>query len=708
MSSTVDPTVAKRYEELDSKPQELTWEMVEAFNKQMIGAHGDGSLEHAHGLALIGRKAMWELSPPASADAVPIAIRGRAAMERAIPIGGTALRAVNAAWWRHILSDICQHQLDGQAASRWATDILDVVARTQWNDTVQCKYKAMHWSRRAWVGDVNECLTQLAPLWSQLTEAHRKTRCKDLRRIAEHRADLDDATKTLLNRAQGTEDGIQKALRSRRPTANYTELRQALADLEALTGLVAVKQQVRRLVAQLRLRQARADAGLPVNNTAQHMAFLGPPGTGKTTVARLLGRIFKALGLLVTDTVVETDRSGLVAEYVGQTAPKVNAIVDKALDGILFVDEAYTLTGSSRQDYGQEAIATLLKRMEDDRDHLVVIFAGYPEQMEALLASNPGLRSRVSNVLRFAAFSSGELHKILLGMSERAGYDFTADADVRAHEICGLLRSGVDERSFGNAREVRNVFEDTLASQALRLAAQMDAGTGADTDKDGTLMPSKEALAKTKRKLSVAQLRTIEADDVTWEELGDPMLDTLDEHQSHLVAVHEAGHALVRHVVNASPPMLVTIVPSSTALGRTFFAERSSDILFRKDLLAMAASALGGRAAEEAVLGAPTAGAIGDLAMAERILFTALRAGLSENASEQALDEFARSGASHGRVEQMSHAARKEVAEMLNEAWQMARQAIEEHRAALDKLSAELVAKRVIQGQALQALLPQI
>jgi hypothetical protein len=219
---------------------------------------------------------------------------------------------------------------------------------------------------------------------------------------------------------------------------------------------------------------------------------------------------------------------------------------------------------------------------------------------------------------------------------------------------------------------------------AVRLAARMDAGAP----------------------LTPADLRRVEVQDVTWSELGNPALDTLAPAHAEVVAVHEAGHAIVRQAAGASRPVLVTIVPSGRALGRTFFAEDERPILQRRDLIAMAAAALGGRAAEEEVYGAPSAGAIGDLGMAERILLHALKAGISEEASAQALSEYVLSGASGSDPRTMSGQARKEVAEMLAEAWAVAREAVRVHRASLDALTAALLAHRVVEGAALARLLP--
>ena len=487
-----------------------------------------------------------------------------------------------------------------------------------------------------------------------------------------------------LRAATNDVNGIATAMASLTPIADLVALRAALAELDALTGLPGVKRQVRRLVAELRIRDARREAGLPVPESSYHLAFLGPPGTGKTTVARLLGRIFKALGILPTDRLVETDRSGLVAQYIGQTAPMVNAKVDEALGGVLFIDEAYTLAGAGTNDFGHEAVATLLKRMEDDRHRLVVVLAGYRDEMQQLLGSNPGLRSRVSTVIDFRSYRTDELVAIMHGMFAQQGLVLTPDAAARAADLCGLLRAAADDRSFGNAREVRNIVEDTVGAQAVRLERDLDAGVALDQDR----------------------LRHIEAGDVTWSELGDPGLEPLEPGQARLVAVHEAGHALVRQVAGASAPLLVTVVPSNETLGRTFYAADERPVVVRTDLIAMAAAALGGRAAEEEVYGHPSAGALGDLVKAERVLFDVLRAGLSEDSSDQALAEYVLSGAGTADPVAMSGQARQEVAQMLAEAWTLAREAVRTHRASLDALVDVLVERRTLGGDELASLLP--
>ena len=201
------------------------------------------------------------------------------------------------------------------------------------------------------------------------------------------------------------------------------------------------------------------------------MIFTGNPGTGKTTVARIVAGIYKELGILQKGHLVETDRSGLVAEYVGQTAVKTNKVIDSALDGVLFIDEAYSLVGAGNEDFGKEAIATLVKRMEDNRDRLVVILAGYENEMQQFIESNPGLRSRFNRYIHFEDYSADELKQIFLGMLQK--YDFSLQEDgervLTEHLEKCVVNKGKD---FGNARYVRNLFERTIKAQAVRLAAQ--------------------------------------------------------------------------------------------------------------------------------------------------------------------------------------------------------------------------------------------
>ncbi len=256
----------------------------------------------------------------------------------------------------------------------------------------------------------------------------------------------------------------------RHPTADRRSLDELQAELDSLVGLDSIKEQVSALLAFLQVQGERLRHGLPEVATSQHLVFLGNPGTGKTTIARLLAQMYRAMGLLKKGHLVEVDRAGLVGEYVGMTALKTDRAIRRALDGVLFIDEAYALarTGpSAGVDFGQEAIETLLKRMEDHRHRLVVIVAGYPRLMNEFLDSNPGLRSRFSRELLFPDYSSDELIAITCAFAEQNEYRMTADAREELLRIFEQARRG---EGFGNARYARTIFEQALNAQALRLA----------------------------------------------------------------------------------------------------------------------------------------------------------------------------------------------------------------------------------------------
>lgn len=241
--------------------------------------------------------------------------------------------------------------------------------------------------------------------------------------------------------------------------------------LEELIGLESVKSEVISLSNFIKMRQMREKKGLKTPSISYHCVFTGNPGTGKTTIARLLAGIFKELGILKKGHLVETDRSGLVAEYVGQTAVKTNAIIDKALDGVLFIDEAYSLIQGGQGDFGKEAISTLLKRMEDDRERLIVILAGYDKEMQEFINSNPGLRSRFNRYINFQDYSAEELLKILYSNFSKNEYVLGKGVEKHIREglKCIVANKEID---FGNARYIRNIFEKTIENQANRLAME--------------------------------------------------------------------------------------------------------------------------------------------------------------------------------------------------------------------------------------------
>ena len=295
-------------------------------------------------------------------------------------------------------------------------------------------------------------------------------------------------------------------------------LAEALAELDRLVGIEGIKGEVRGLINFLKMQVERAKVGLPATPISLHMVFTGNPGTGKTTVARIIGHLFGAMGVLAKGHLIETDRSGLVAEYAGQTGPKTNKAVDSALDGVLFIDEAYSLLAESGDDpFGAEAVAALLKRMEDDRGRLAVIIAGYTGPMDDLLKSNPGLSSRFARRFAFPDYSASELGRIFHGMSRQNHYE--VPAATRARLLVGFQHL-LDERDehFGNGRLARNIFEQAIRRLANRIAP---------------LVPVTREL-----------LTTFEADDIVMEGVPDEVWSTLaDESLQFRVECAACKHA---------------------------------------------------------------------------------------------------------------------------------------------------------------------
>lgn len=257
--------------------------------------------------------------------------------------------------------------------------------------------------------------------------------------------------------------------------AEKPDFDELMGQLEDLVGLDEVKKDVKNLINLMKVRRLRQENDLPVPPMSLHMVFMGNPGTGKTTVARLISGLYASIGVLSKGQLVEVDRSGLVAGYVGQTALKTQEVIKSALGGVLFIDEAYSLAAGGENDFGREAIETILKAMEDHRDDLVVIVAGYDGPMEKFLGSNPGLESRFNKYFYFPDYNGEQLMAIFRAQCEKNGYKLTEEADKAAVELFTRLYEERDE-NFGNGRDVRNCFENMIVRQANRVAVMEEPG----------------------------------------------------------------------------------------------------------------------------------------------------------------------------------------------------------------------------------------
>lgn len=275
-----------------------------------------------------------------------------------------------------------------------------------------------------------------------------------------------------------TAGGEKPQAEQAKPAEEKPSFDELMAQLESLVGLDEVKKDVKNLVNLMKVRKLRQENDLPVPPMSLHMVFMGNPGTGKTTVARLISGLYAAIGVLSKGQLVEVDRSGLVAGYVGQTALKTQEAIKSALGGVLFIDEAYSLSSGGENDFGREAIETILKAMEDHRDDLIVIVAGYDEPMQKFLGSNPGLESRFNKYFYFPDYTGEQLLTIFKNQCQKNSYTLSPEAEEAAKALFNRLYQQRDD-NFGNGRDVRNCFEDMIVRQSNRVAA-MEAPTKED------------------------------------------------------------------------------------------------------------------------------------------------------------------------------------------------------------------------------------
>ena len=285
-------------------------------------------------------------------------------------------------------------------------------------------------------------------------------------------AEAERAAKKLLEEMEGQDVLSPQAPKTTaEKSPEKPNLDKLLEELDSLVGLDKIKQNVRSLINLAKVRKLREEQGMPIPTMSLHLVFMGNPGTGKTTVARLIAQLYYAIGVLSKGQLVEVDRSGLVAGFVGQTATKTAEAVKKAIGGVLFVDEAYSLVSAEgANDFGHEAIETILKAMEDNRNDLVVIVAGYEELMEKFIESNPGLESRFNRYFVFEDYTGNQLYEIFASMCHKNQYQLDTEAEAFSRRFFHDLYDTRDE-NFGNARYVRNVFENMIYVHSDRVAA---------------------------------------------------------------------------------------------------------------------------------------------------------------------------------------------------------------------------------------------
>lgn len=311
--------------------------------------------------------------------------------------------------------------------------------------------------------------TQLYRAASLIARTDGEFGSNDEKKLVELWKELDPGQTQPATTAPETKEAVTEAPEKVEPP----KLEDVLEELNKLYGLQNIKKEVNELISLIKVTQLRKEQNLKNPDLSYHMVFMGSPGTGKTTIARLLAKIYHALGLLKKGHLIEVDRSDLIGQYVGQTAPKVDQVVDSALGGVLFIDEAYSIVSSGENDFGSEAIATLLKRMEDERDNIVVIVAGYQKEMNDFIMSNPGLRSRFNKYFYFEDYLPDDLFKIFQLFVGKYDYTLSKDAEKKVLEV---LTDAYNKRDhhFGNARFARNLFEQVVQNQANRIAAEED------------------------------------------------------------------------------------------------------------------------------------------------------------------------------------------------------------------------------------------
>lgn len=396
--------------------------------------------------------------------------------------------------------------------------------------------------------------------------------------LAKVARDLDERREVI--RVHTQEEGHDEALGAAGETSSVQEegedrwtVEEALAELDSLTGLAHVKEEVRKLTNLVRIRRMREERGLPVAATSFHLVFAGNPGTGKTTVARLLARIYRALGMIEKDEVVETGRSELVGAYQGHTAKAVREKIEEARGGVLFVDEAYTLFQGERDEFGREAVNELVGAMENHRDELIVIVAGYPRQMHHFLEANPGLKSRFPKTIHFEDYTPQEMYEIFEGMCGRDGYRLTEEAETATRAHLGRLHASRGE-SFGNARDVRNVFEDAVTSQMDRISALDEIGDDELVTVEAADLPAVGGGGDEERKrAAMHELETLTG------------LEGVKRQIQDLANLAQLNAARMQRGRGATAPSLHTVFTGNPGTGKTTVARLVGDIMASLGLL---------------------------------------------------------------------------------------------------------------------------